>query len=294
MTSQRLSLLRHDPERWVGLRSGRFTRPTQLLSMAIAIVLSVLFYLIIGFFPDSIAYLWFLGQGTIPYFIVYFTAWSLAYLLLKWAKIFAQRQALTVPLVPEDPAFVLTTATADAIMNQMYKIAQEPRCYLVFNRTWLALSSMRNFGRLGDLEDLLQSQADNDEAVSESGYTIVRGLIWAIPVLGFIGTVIGLSIAIGEFGSVLESASGTDDMKAQLSKVTGGLGVAFITTLEALVAALGVHLLLTMIHRQEEQFLDDCREYCQSQLVSRVRITMPDWALPVGAAAAPASPHRST
>ncbi|MCH2136846.1 MAG: MotA/TolQ/ExbB proton channel family protein [Phycisphaerales bacterium] len=278
MSTQRLSLTRSDPERWVGLRSGRFTRPTQVLSLVLGGALTGLFYLLLSFARDSTANAWFTDQGTIPYFIVFFTGWSLAYLLLKWAKIIAQRRALRAALVPEDPAFVLTPATADAVMNHMYQVTEEPRSYLVFNRVWAALSSMRNFGRLGDLEDLLQSQADNDEAVSQSSYTIVRGLVWAIPVLGFIGTVIGLSLAIGEFGNVLESAAGTDDMKAQLSKVTSGLGLAFITTLEALVAALGIHLLLTMIHREEEQFLDDCREYCQSQLVSRVRITTPDWA----------------
>ncbi len=280
MTLSRLSLARHDPECLIGLRGGRFTRPTQALSMVLAIGITVLFYLIIGFFPETTAYMWFYEQGTIPYFIVYFTGWSLAYLLLKWVKIAAQRRALSIAIAPDDPAFVLTQDTAEVLLRQMHEVAAEPRSYLVFNRAWLALSSMRNFGRLGDLEDLLQSQADNDEAVSESSYTIVRGLVWAIPVLGFIGTVIGLSIAIGEFGNVLQSGSGTDEMKTQLQEVTGGLSIAFITTLEALVAALGVHLLLTMIARQEEQFLDDCREYCQSQLVSHVRITVPDWAAP--------------
>ena len=36
--------------------------------------------------------------------------------------------------------------------------------------------------------------------------TVLRGFIWAIPVLGFIGTVIGLTQAMGRFGAALKSA----------------------------------------------------------------------------------------
>jgi biopolymer transport protein ExbB/TolQ len=159
----------------------------------------------------------------------------------------------------------------------MYESTQEPRDYILFNRTLMALTSIRNFGRLGDLEDLLQAQADNDESISDSGYTIIRGLVWAIPVLGFIGTVIGLSAAIGSFGDVIASAGDLDEIKNKLGDVTQGLSIAFVTTLEALVAALAVQLTLISIQRQEEQLLDDTREYCQRELVSRVRITATDW-----------------
>jgi len=280
MPATAISLHRNDPERWVGIRSGRFTRPTQYLSMILAMGLTVLFFAALQLAPDSTADKWFTQQGTIPYAIVYFTGWSLCYLLLKWMKIAAQRKALEISLIPDDPSFVLTSSTADVVLANMYESTSDPRSYVLFNRTWLALSSIRNFGRLGDLEDLLRSQADNDEAISESSYTVIRGLVWAIPVLGFIGTVIGLSIAIGEFGAVLQTSEGTDALKSELQKVTDGLGLAFITTLQALVAALGIHMLLTMIRRQEEQFLDDCREYCQNQFVSRVRITEPEWKAP--------------
>lgn len=277
MTQNQISLFKSDPERWVGIRGGRFTRPTQLFSIILGIILGVIFYLVVGGFPSSTAHYWFTGLGNIPYFIVFFASWSFVYLLLKYLKIGAQRKALYMHIVPEDPAFVLTADTANIVLENMYSMAQEPRDYLLFNRAWLALTSIRNFGRLGDLEDLLQAQGDNDESVSDSGYTIIRGLVWAIPVLGFIGTVIGLSAAIGSFGNVVASAGDVGEIKDKLGDVTSGLSIAFVTTLQALVAALSVQLLLTMIQRQEEQLLDDCREYCQRELVSRVRITAVDW-----------------
>jgi len=277
MATPQISISSGDPERWVGINSGRFTRPTQLFSIILGIILTTIFYMLIGRFQNTTAYFWFTQLGTIPYFIVFFTSWSFAYLCLKLLKIQTQRKALYTHIVPTDSSFVLTADTAEVVISNIYETTNTPREYILFNRALLALTSIRNFGRLGDLEDLLQAQADNDESISDSGYTIIRGLVWSIPVLGFIGTVIGLSVAIGSFGDVVASAGDITDIKDKLGDVTKGLSIAFVTTLEALVAALSIQLILTMTQRQEEQLLDDAREYCQRELVSRVRIIPTDW-----------------
>ena len=113
---------------------------------------------------------------------------------------------------------------------------------------------------------------DSDESVSESSWVLLAGFLWAIPILGFIGTVLGLSIAIGEFGSVMSAAGQADALLPALRKVTAGLGVAFDTTLEALVAALIIQLLITFLRKAEQQFLDQCSEYCSRHIVNRLRI----------------------
>ena len=115
--------------------------------------------------------------------------------------------------------------------------------------------------------------AANDEDVMESSYSLIKGLIWAIPVLGFIGTVEGLSKALGKFGGVLEGAKEISKLTASLSEVTGGLNVAFQTTFIALVAALVIQLILTIVRKGEEELLDDCREYCQRYIVGKLRLT---------------------
>jgi biopolymer transport protein ExbB/TolQ len=188
-------------------------------------------------------------------------------------KLRLQRRALRVRVVPDQPNFVLSSATAADVLAQLHKSCDDPRQFYLLNRIELALSNLRNMGRISDLADVLQSQASNDEDVMESSYALVRGLIWAIPVLGFIGTVQGLSQAVGNFGSVLTDAAEVSALKPALRGVTAGLATAFETTFVALVAALGIQLLLTMVKRDEEQLLDDCKEYCQRNLVARLRTT---------------------
>ena len=148
----------------------------------------------------------------------------------------------------------------------------EPKHFILFDRISIALSNLRNLGRVSDVEDILRSQAEHQESAMETSYSLVKGFIWAIPVLGFIGTVLGLSQAIGSFGLVLENTEDIHQISTALKSVTAGLAIAFETTLEALVAAMVLQLLLTFLKRSEEDFLDDCTEYCVRRIVSRLRI----------------------
>jgi len=125
---------------------------------------------------------------------------------------------------------------------------------------------------VSDVDDILRSQASNDESRMESSYSLLRGFVWAIPVLGFIGTVLGLSEAIGQFGTVLQSADDIEVIKTSLGGVTGGLATAFQTTLEALVAALFIQLLMTFVKKKEEEFLDECFDYCLRNVVGRLQV----------------------
>ena len=95
--------------------------------------------------------------------------------------------------------------------------------------------------------------------------------VWAIPVLGFIGTVIGLSTAVGGFGTVVAQGADIEQLKSSLGGVTGGLAVAFETTLIALVAALFVQLVMTFVQNKEELFLDDCADYCHRNLIAKMK-----------------------
>ena len=129
-----------------------------------------------------------------------------------------------------------------------------------------------DLGRVGDVDEILRSQADNDEGSMETSYAILRGFVWAIPVLGFIGTVQGLAEAIGGFGAVLSQSDDLSHVKDALKGVTGGLSVAFETTLQGLVAALVVQLLMTSLKKSEEEFLDRCRAFCTRNVTGKLRL----------------------
>ena len=106
----------------------------------------------------------------------------------------------------------------------------------------------------------------------ETSYALVQGFVWAIPVLGFIGTVLGLSMAIGSFTAVLGTGQDVSAITGALGNVTAGLATAFDTTLVALVAALVIQLLMVMTKKSEEEFLDEAMEHGIRNVVGRLRL----------------------
>ena len=273
--NKKLSWERSDWERKFGLAGGKYTAVNQFFTFMLGLVFGLSYYAAIyplykqGHQLGDMFY----ERGSIPYFVVFFTSWSLAILLIKYLKIRLQCKSLKVHIVPQDPSYKLTPETTSDVLNNIYDSVDNPRHFMLFNRIELALSNLKNIGRIGDVDEILRSHAENDENYVESSYTQLKGFIWAIPVLGFIGTVMGLSSAIGGFGGVLANSEGIAQIKEGLKGVTGGLSTAFDTTLIALVAALLVQMIMTNIKKKEEDFLDDCTDYCMRHVVARLRLS---------------------
>ncbi len=263
---------RSDIEQRIGFQGGRFTRVNGWFAGLFGLILAVLFYAILAPFSESAFGQMFTERGLVPYAIVVFSAVTIVILFVKWRKLAFQRTSLSLPIVPTDPDFVLSIASAHQIVEAIQISVDDLKKFVLFNRIDLALSNLKNLGRVTDVDEILRSQSDNDESVMETSYSLLRGLIWAIPVLGFIGTVLGLSTAIGNFGSVLSNTNEVSEIANSLKSVTGGLATAFETTLEALVAALGLQFMVTMLKKSEEEFLDECSEYCQRNIVGKLRI----------------------
>ena len=106
------------------------------------------------------------------------------------------------------------------------------------------------------------------QSASDSFYTVPRILVWAIPLLGFIGTVIGISQAVGGFEGVLDQAGDVDQIKEGISNVTSGLAIAFDTTLLALLLSVIVMIPLVLVERMESRLLLAIEIFINDRLLS--------------------------
>lgn len=267
---------REDIEQRLGFKGARFTDTNPFLAFGIGMALWLLIFGPLFLLPPPLSenpYVkMFLARGPTPFVTVLFFCWALAIMLLKLAKLNYQHRPLELMIVPQSHDFTLAPSTAKDILDRMYGLVDDPGHYILLNRIERALSNLSNIGVISDVSEILRAQAENDEAQMESSYALIRGFVWSIPILGFIGTVLGLSQAIGNFGGMLSGSGSIDDIKVGLQSVTGGLSTAFDTTLLALVAALLTHLFMTALKKKEEMFLDECKEYCQAYIVSRLRL----------------------
>lgn len=278
MAQKQISRKLSDIECICGFRSKKFTYVNSLFSFLAGIVLFVLFYFILNFFRGQhwAVDMFFHGgeknRSSIPYYTVFLGCWSLVILLVKIQKLHVQRKVLQLNLLPDDNAFVLTNATARIILEKINLLVSNPRDFVLLDRIQRALVNLKNLGNVSAVAECLNTQGKNDEEYLGSSYTLLKGFIWAIPVLGFIGTVLGLSEAIGGFGSVIQKGvSNPQELISALGNVTGGLSTAFETTLIALLMALIIQLVMTWVVNKEELFLDECSDYCHRYLISRIK-----------------------
>ena len=266
-----------DVESLCGFRSKKFTYVNPFFSHLVGTAIFALIYLSLSFFRGHhwAADMFFHGgrehRSMIPYFTVFLGCWALAMLLIKMQKLHVQRMVLKLNLLPDDTAFVLTCATARTILEKINLTVSDPADFVLLDRIQRALVNLKNLGNVSAVAECLNTQAKNDEEYLAGSYTILKGFIWAIPVLGFIGTVLGLAGAMGDFGALINKGVTPQELFAALGNVTGGLSVAFETTLIALVIALLIQLLMTLVLNREELFLDECSDYCHRYLISRIK-----------------------
>ncbi|MEY4566157.1 MAG: hypothetical protein RLY14_1127 [Planctomycetota bacterium] len=267
-----LNWSRQDPERRLGARGKGALSVGVVVSGLLAIVATLLAYVAFYFLSDYYFGQMMLDRGPTQHACVLFGFWALFILIFKRYKLRLQRLPLQYPLTSDRSGFVLTSNTVDEVTNRIYEVAVDPERFVVFNRILIALSSLKNLGRVSDIDEILRSVGDKDESAMETSFAQLNGFLWAIPVLGFIGTVLGLSQSLSNFGSLLDESSDVGGIVSSLKQITGGLSTAFETTLVALVIALALQLMMTAQKQNEEEFLDEVSDYCLRQITSRIKI----------------------
>lgn len=272
-----LSWSQEDIEQRIGFRGGRFTSANNLLALLVAVLLTTIFYVLMFYVvrpygPTNAIGSAFLERGLVPYPTTLLFFWGITILWIKSRKLRFQRRTLDLAAVPQQAGFVLTDESAKTVLDRIHSLVDHPRHFVLLNRIERALSNLRNIGRVSDVSSLLRAQAENDEDQVASSFGLLNGMVWAVPVLGFIGTVQGLSRAIGSFGQTLQATGDLGAIKQSLQGVTGGLATGFEITLIALIFALILQLTMTFEQQRELSFLDECNDYCHAHIVSRLRL----------------------
>ena len=260
-----------DIEQRFGFKGGKYTDVNTWFAMLVTALLTGAFFIGLCHVPPSIrnhpAVAIILARGWTPYAMVTLFVLAMVILFVKWRKLVFQRKAFSIELIPVGASFTVTSETALDVLKALNDAVDDPKRFVLFNRIERALLNLRNVGDVSDVSEMLRAQAENDESHMDSSYGLLSGIVWVIPILGFIGTVIGLSGAIGGFGAVLNADTSAASLKESLVPVTGSLGIAFDTTFLALVLAMVVQMAMTFLRRQEDLFLDACRDYARLRLM---------------------------
>jgi len=251
----------------------------------IAALLTLVFYaaLVMPLSGSYVADL-FGARGWVPYGITWLSLWAGVLLLVKAQLLRRQQRSLELDLLPDAVAARITPANAADFRAHLQALASArvtrlplpaalvsstSRDFLI-ERVDNALERFRMRRSASDVVEHLAVQSQLDANAVASSYTMVRVFIWAIPLLGFIGTVIGISAAVAGFSDSVAAAVDLDVMKQSIGSVTTGLGVAFDTTLLALVMSIVIMFPASSLQKAEEDFLNRVEAYCDERLGRRL------------------------
>ena len=203
--------------------------------------------------------------------------WAGFILLGRYLEVRRQRRAFELDLLPTDVGVCILPEDARMLKRKVEQTAARGGPYILANMIRLALGkyAVSRSGR--DVSETVRTQADVDLGRLVTSMATVHYLAWAIPAIGFLGTVRGLATSL--------TVGGQTDLaiKAFIQQATTHLNVAFDCTLVALALSVVVMFLLHSVQRDEEALVFDCQQYCLEHLVTRLYDLGPEHADAVAA-----------
>lgn len=186
--------------------------------------------------------------------------WAGLILVTRYRETRRQRVAFRLDLLPTEEGARILPEDARPLARKVEQVTAK-RPFILANMIRLGLGKYAVSKSATDVAEVVRNQADVELSRMVSGMAVVHYLAWAIPAIGFVGTVRGLG---GAFGA---DAPNIDAFTAQAKEQ---LKIAFDCTLVALLLSLVMMYLLNVVQRAEEVLVVDAQEYCQEHLLLRL------------------------
>lgn len=188
---------------------------------------------------------------------------GMAALAGKWFDVAWQRRSVNDEHVDPIPDGGQDATQAGTLLASLPDEDQKGGTAFLVRRLREAIDFVARTGSADGLEDHLKYLSDVDAARAARSYGLVRFIVWAIPIMGFLGTVIGITVAIASLSPTqLENISG----------VVAGLGTAFDTTATALGLSMVLMFVQFLVDRSEQSLLADVDVVAWETLAGRFQV----------------------
>ncbi|MFK8114185.1 MAG: MotA/TolQ/ExbB proton channel family protein [Rubripirellula sp.] len=241
-----------------------------LLSGMMALGMTLVWYGLTYPFKSGYLGALFWERGPVPFPTTLLMFWAISILILKWTNLKQQRDAMLLDVLPTEVSQQITQASLDGFVDHINELPGASSDSFLINRVVRGIEHFRVRKSAADTVTMMESQSAIDANNVAGSYTILKVFIWALPILGFIGTVMGVSGAVASLAGSLSDGGSMDAMKAALQDVFGGLGTAFDTTLLALIMSMLVKIPASALQKSEEDLITSVDEYCNENLLRRL------------------------
>ena len=188
--------------------------------------------------------------------------WALAIMGFKGAAIMNERRLLDMELIPIVEGMRILPEDTREFARQVQALPEENQ-RMVLPRA--LLNALRRFSSTRNIQDvsssthtIFESEADR----LESELSMIRYISWAIPSIGFIGTVRGIGEALAQADKAVQG---------DIAGVTQSLGVAFNSTFIALIISIFLMFLVYQLQLLQERLVFDGESYVDDKLIRHMK-----------------------
>ena len=209
--------------------------------------------------------------------------WGMFLILVKCLAILREQYLFSVDLLEEAAQEAQATHEAEETSDpgQAFQDTSNPDVPVGLSRTLKTLqalppdiretplvrtlmTSLRRFLITRDVQntsDAIESSVEALALKQDVENSMIRYLIWAIPSIGFIGTVRGIGQALSQADQALAG---------DIAGMTESLGIAFNSTLVALLISIALMFMLHQLQRLQDNLVVDTQDYCETFLLNRI------------------------
>jgi len=191
------------------------------------------------------------------------TIWALALIAQHGIATGASRQLLDKVYIDVDENHVVLPEDARAYSRPLERLPDEERDMFVPRALAAGLNRFGATRSVQDAAEAVINECEYEAARLDAQLSMIRFTAWAIPAVGFIGTVRGIGIALQEAKLALQG---------DISGVTAGLGIAFNSTLVALVLCIVVMFCLHQLQQAQDRLVLEARAYIDRHLLRHMRV----------------------
>ncbi|MGA7414082.1 MAG: MotA/TolQ/ExbB proton channel family protein [Bryobacteraceae bacterium] len=196
--------------------------------------------------------------------------WSLFALLARWRKCFRRAASISHSAfpqsLPQDDEGLEQLVVALRVKGRQYG---DERGAIRAERL---IGEFRASGDVASVAALLRAESEAAQVEIDSSYAPVRVFAWTIPLLGLIGTILGIGQALSEFAIFLASGSQKQEqIRAALYQATYNLGSAFEAILVAVLLTVIVSATYLLLQHKEKALLRNLDDLCRTGLLPLMR-----------------------
>jgi len=184
--------------------------------------------------------------------------WALAIMGYKGLQVLRERRLLDEELLAIPEGTSVLPEDARQYSRSLEALPAQQQDYLLPRTLLNALQRFATTGSIQAVSDTVREECEVESDRLDSELSMVRYIAWAIPSIGFIGTVRGIGDALGQAYKAVEG---------DISGVTVSLGVAFNSTFVALVLSIIIMFCLHQLQLGQERLVLNCQRYADKRLL---------------------------